>query len=37
MPKQETEQERDTTHIYTVIFGQMSMEKPNAGKPVQQL
>ena len=37
MQKQEIEQERNTQHIYTVIFGQMSPEKPNAGKPVQQL
>lgn len=36
MPKQEIEQEKDATQM-TVIFGQMSLEKPNAGKPVQQI
>ena len=36
MRKQETEQERNTQHIYTVIFGQMSLENPSVGKPVQQ-
>ena len=37
MRKQETEQERKYNTIDTIIFGQMSPEKPNAGKPVQQL
>jgi len=36
MQKQETEQE-EKNNTMTVIFGQMSLEKPNVGKPVQQI
>ena len=35
MRKEETEQERKYNTIDTVIFGQMSPEKPNVGKLVQ--
>jgi len=34
MWKQETKQERKYNTIDTVIFGQMSPENPNVGKPV---
>ena len=36
MRKQETGQERKYNTINTIIFGQKSPEKPNAGNPMQQ-
>jgi len=36
MPKQELNNRERFTQM-TVIFGQMSSENPNAGKPVQQI